>query len=70
MKLVTPVADPPMAGQSPLSADEIKRRKKESKRRNDAVRTLDAWERYRALVDASEEASRSLISQIARHASP
>ena len=28
MKLVTPVADPPMAGQSPdpLSADEIKRR--------------------------------------------
>ena len=58
MKLVTPVAEPPMAGQSPdpLSADEIKRRKKESKRRHDAVRTLDAWERYRALVDASEEA--------------
>ena len=58
MKLVTPVADPPMAGQSPdpLSADEIKRRKKEWKRRHDAVRTLDSWERYRALVDASEEA--------------
>ena len=45
MKLVTPVADPPMAGQSPLSADEIKRRKKEWKRGHDAVRTLDAWER-------------------------
>jgi hypothetical protein len=58
MKLVTPVADPPMAGQSPdpLSADEIKRRKKEWKRHQDGVRTLDAWERYRALVDASEEA--------------
>ena len=58
MKLVTPVADPPIAGQSPgpLSADEIKRRKKEWKRGHDAVRTLDAWERYRALVDASEEA--------------
>lgn len=58
MKLVTPVADPPMADQAPdpLSADEIKRRKKELKRRDDAVRTLDAWERYRALVDASEEA--------------
>ena len=58
MKLVTPVADPPMAGQppDPLSADEIKRRKKEWKRHQDAARTLDAWERYRALVDASEEA--------------
>ena len=58
MKLVTSVADPPMTGQSPdpLSADDIKRRKKEWKRRHDAVRTLDAWERYRALVDASEEA--------------
>jgi hypothetical protein len=58
MKLVTPVADPPMAGQSadPLSADETKRLKKEWKRRHNAVRTLDAWERYRALVDTSEEA--------------
>ena len=58
MKLVTPVADPLMPGHSPdpLSADEIKRRKKEWKRRHDALRTLDAWERYRALVDASEEA--------------
>jgi hypothetical protein len=58
MTLVTPVADRPMAGQSPdpLSADEIKRRKKEWKRHQDGVRTPDAWERYRALVDASEEA--------------
>jgi hypothetical protein len=58
MKLVTTVADPPTTGQSPdpLSADEIKRRKKEWKRHQDGVRTLDAWERYRALVDASEEA--------------
>jgi hypothetical protein len=58
MKLVTPVADPPMAGLSPdpLSTDEIKRQKNEWRRQHDAVRTLDAWERYRALVDASEEA--------------
>jgi hypothetical protein len=38
------------------SAEEIKRRNKEEKRRLDAVRPLDAWERYRALVDATEEA--------------
>ena len=58
MKLVTSVGDPPMAGQSvdPSSTDEIKSRKKEWKRHHDAVRTLDAWERYRALVDASKEA--------------
>ncbi len=36
--------------------DETKREKKESKLREDAVRPLDAWERYRALVDTLEEA--------------
>jgi hypothetical protein len=58
IKLVTPVTDSPMARQVPdtPSADEIKRRKKDEKRRLDAVRPLDTWERYRALVDASEEA--------------
>ena len=58
IKLVPPIADPPTVNQLPdaSSAEEIKRRKKEWKRRRDAVRPLDAWERYRALVDASEEA--------------
>lgn len=36
-------------------ADE-KRRKKELKRLADATRPLDSWERYRALVDATDEA--------------
>jgi hypothetical protein len=38
------------------SGEEVKRQRKEQKRRVDAVRSLDSWERYRALVDASEEA--------------
>jgi hypothetical protein len=33
-----------------------KRRKKEAKRLADATRPLDSWERYRALVDATDEA--------------
>jgi hypothetical protein len=58
IKLVSPVTDSPMARQvqDAPSAEEIKRREKEEKRRLDAVRPLDAWERYRALVDATEEA--------------
>lgn len=36
--------------------DEFKGRKKELKRLHDATRSLDGWEQYRALVDASEEA--------------
>jgi hypothetical protein len=58
IKLVSPVTDSVMARQvqDAPSAEEIKRRNKEEKRRLDAVRPLDAWERYRALVDATEEA--------------
>jgi hypothetical protein len=58
IKLVSPLTDSPMARQvqDVPSAEEIKRRDKEEKRRLDAVRPLDAWERYRALVDATEEA--------------
>ena len=58
IKLVTPVSDSPMARQAhdAPSAEEITRRQKEEKRRLDAVRPLEAWERYRALVDATEEA--------------
>jgi uncharacterized protein YjiK len=37
-------------------ADDPKRRKKEAKRRAEATRALDPWERYRTLVDALEEA--------------
>src|SRR5262245_8029179 len=57
IKLVSPLTDS-MArqAQDPPSAAEIKRQNKEEKRRLDAVRPLDAWERYRALVDATEEA--------------
>jgi hypothetical protein len=36
--------------------DDIKIRKKDLKRLRDSKRPLDSWERYRALVDASEEA--------------
>jgi hypothetical protein len=55
---LVPFAHPQTVGQGEgaLSADEAKRQKKEEKRRFDAIRPLDAWERYRALVDASEEA--------------
>jgi hypothetical protein len=55
---VVPFPDPQVVGQGPgaLSADEAKRQKKEEKHRFDAIRPLDAWERYRALVDASDEA--------------
>jgi hypothetical protein len=58
IKLVSPITDSPMARQvqDASSAEELKRRNKAEKRRLDAVRPLDAWERYRALVDASEEA--------------
>jgi uncharacterized protein YjiK/uncharacterized membrane protein YuzA (DUF378 family) len=35
--------------------DAEKRHRKEAKRREDAKRPLDAWERYRALVDALDE---------------
>jgi hypothetical protein len=56
--LLAPVPEPPITSQAPdaLSADEVKREKKEQKRHCDAIRPLDSWERYRALVDASEEA--------------
>lgn len=37
-------------------ADEQKPRKKELKRLYDATRPLDGWERYRALVDTTDEA--------------
>lgn len=47
-------AEPPLEGG--LRTDEARRRKKEKKRRYDSTRQLDEWERYRALVDASEEA--------------
>jgi hypothetical protein len=36
--------------------EEFKTRKKDLKRLHDATRSLDGWEQYRALVDASEEA--------------
>jgi hypothetical protein len=36
--------------------DNLKGRKKELKRLHDSTRSLDGWEQYRALVDASEEA--------------
>jgi hypothetical protein len=40
-----------------LEADEAERiRRRERKRAHDADRRLEAWERYRALVDASDEA--------------
>lgn len=50
----TDAAEPPLEGG--LQADEAKRRKKGKKRRHDSTRQLDEWERYRALVDASDEA--------------
>jgi uncharacterized protein YjiK len=40
-----------------LLDDEPKRRKREAKALADSTRTLDAWERYRTLVDALEEAN-------------
>ena len=39
-----------------LEADDKKRLRKEKKRLYDAERTLEEWERYRALVDANDEA--------------
>lgn len=47
-------ADLPLEDQA--QADEAKRKKKEKRRRKDSTRHLDEWERYRALVDSSEEA--------------
>jgi uncharacterized protein YjiK len=40
-----------------LLDDDPKRRKREAKALADSTRTLDAWERYRTLVDALEEAN-------------
>jgi uncharacterized protein YjiK len=40
-----------------LLDDDLKRRKKEAKLLAESTRTLDAWERYRTLVDALEEAN-------------
>jgi hypothetical protein len=42
-------------GEAPLKED-AKRLKREAKLMYDATRPLDGWERYRALVDASDEA--------------
>jgi len=39
-----------------LEGDDKKRLRKEKKRLYDAERTLEEWERYRALVDANDEA--------------
>jgi hypothetical protein len=39
-----------------LSEDETRERKRERKRALDARRILDGWERYRALIDANDEA--------------
>ena len=39
-----------------LEADEKKRLRRERRRLYDAERTLEEWERYRALVDANDEA--------------
>jgi hypothetical protein len=39
-----------------IEADEKKRLRKQKKRLYDAERTLEEWERYRALVDANDEA--------------
>ena len=49
---------PPEPIEGPFSdADEAERlRRRERKRAHDAERQLDGWERYRALIDASDEA--------------
>ncbi|HZM61912.1 MAG TPA: hypothetical protein VFB85_19015 [Vicinamibacterales bacterium] len=39
-----------------FAGDDFKGRKKDLKRLQDSTRSLDGWEQYRALVDASEEA--------------
>jgi hypothetical protein len=49
--LTTSVAAP-----IPVDDDNERERKRERKRGLDAHRTLDAWERYRALIDANDEA--------------
>jgi uncharacterized protein YjiK len=46
-------AAPPAAG---LADDESKRLRKEAKLQAQSIRALDPWERYRALMDALEEA--------------
>ena len=46
------VLDPELAE---LEADERKRLRRERRRLYDTERTLDEWERYRALVDANDE---------------
>lgn len=48
-----PSPDPDRASKAERKAD--KRRKREEKRVADASRELDAWERYRALLDALDE---------------
>jgi hypothetical protein len=47
-------ADTPLAGTIDEDARRVRRR--ERKRAHDAERKLDGWERYRALIDASDEA--------------
>jgi hypothetical protein len=49
---------PPEPVSAPLteSDDAERARRRERKRAHDAERTLDGWERYRALIDASDEA--------------
>jgi hypothetical protein len=49
----TALLDPDTAD---LEGDEKKRLRREKKRLFDAERTLEEWERYRALVDANDEA--------------
>jgi uncharacterized protein YjiK len=51
------VSEKPAAAEFPSPADREaeKQRKKERKHAADAQRTLDSWERYRALVDALDE---------------
>jgi uncharacterized protein YjiK len=49
-------ASPGLAPAGDPDQDEAKRRKKEAKFQSECVRALDPWERYRALVDALEEA--------------
>jgi uncharacterized protein YjiK len=46
----------PSSDADPEAPDESKRRRKEARLQAEASRPLDPWERYRALVDALEEA--------------
>jgi uncharacterized protein YjiK len=46
----------PAAGEAGPADDDLKRHKKEAKLQVESVRPLNPWERYRALMDALEEA--------------